>query len=45
MGRPSLIQVVDLQLEKTKNQSLVSLGLKGKVEIDERSTIEVEQEE
>ncbi|CAJ1962272.1 unnamed protein product [Cylindrotheca closterium] len=45
MDRPSLIQVVDLQLQRKGDSSLVSLGLKGKVEIDERSTIEVEQEE
>ncbi|KAL3931437.1 MAG: hypothetical protein SGBAC_011309 [Bacillariaceae sp.] len=46
MDRPSFIQVVDLHLQKRKDEkSLVSLGLKGKVEIDERSTIEVEQED
>lgn len=44
MDRPSLIQVVDLKLKKAEDKFLVSLGLKGKVEIDERSTIEVEEE-
>lgn len=43
MDRPSLIKVVDLKLQKQDDSTVVSLGLKGKVEIDERSTIEVEQ--
>lgn len=44
MDRPSLIQVVGLKLQKKNGGAIVSLGLKGKVEIDERSTIEVVQE-
>jgi predicted PhzF superfamily epimerase YddE/YHI9 len=41
MGRPSLIQVLDLKMDGTK----ISFGLKGRVEIDARETIEVDDEE
>jgi predicted PhzF superfamily epimerase YddE/YHI9 len=41
MGRPSLIQVRDLKMDGTK----ISFGLQGRVEIDARETIEVDDEE
>ena len=55
MGRPSLIQVVDLQRENDNSNSnnsnskddddfRISFGLQGRVEIDERCTIEVHAE-
>eukprot|EP00980_Cylindrotheca_fusiformis_P010941 scaffold2499_cov125-Cylindrotheca_fusiformis.AAC.32 len=44
MDRPSLIQVVDLKFQN-EEKTLVSFGLKGKVEIDDTETIEVEQDD
>lgn len=40
MGRPSLIQVVDLERE---DGGTISFGLQGRVEIDETSTIQVSE--
>jgi PhzF family phenazine biosynthesis protein len=40
MGRPSLIEVVDLK--ETAENSMISFGLQGRVEIDERDTVEVD---
>ena len=48
MDRPSHIQVVNIQFEGSSSGSSnphVSFGLQGRVEMDSRDTIEVEQEE
>lgn len=48
MDRPSHIQVVNIQFEgssSSSNNPHVSFGLQGRVEMDSRDTIEVEQEE
>jgi predicted PhzF superfamily epimerase YddE/YHI9 len=39
MGRPSLIQVQDLEMD---GENMASFGLQGRVEIDEREEIEIE---
>lgn len=44
MDRPSLIQVVNLNFENYE-KTLVSFGLKGKVEIDATETIEIDQDD
>jgi PhzF family phenazine biosynthesis protein len=44
MDRPSLIQVVNLKFENDE-KTLVTLGLKGKVEIDDKETIEIDEGE
>ena len=47
MGRPSLIEVVNMKetVQEEDGATMVSFGLQGKVEIDERETIEVENKD